>query len=90
MGWVVKIKDTVFKELKKLSNSDQKRVIDYIENRILKTQDPRQLGTPLGHINSRLWRYRVGKFRILCTIQDKELVVLVIGIGKRDTIYSSI
>jgi len=90
LTWIVKIKDTVFKELKKLSKPDRVRVIDYIENRILKTQDPRELGKPLSHINSRFWRYRVGKFRIICAIQDKEMSVLVVSIGKRDSIYVNV
>jgi mRNA interferase RelE/StbE len=34
-----------------------------------------------------LWRYRVGDYRILCQIQDHELVVLVVAVGHRRNVY---
>jgi len=30
-----------------------------------------------------LWRYRVGDYRIICDIQDKNLVIAAITIGHR-------
>ena len=33
------------------------------------------------------WRYRVGEYRIICQIQDKEVLVLVLEIGHRSNIY---
>jgi mRNA interferase RelE/StbE len=33
------------------------------------------------------WRYRVGDYRIICEIQDKKLIVLVLRIGHRREIY---
>ncbi len=34
-----------------------------------------------------LWRYRVGKYRIICNIVEKRLVILVLRIAKRDEVY---
>lgn len=34
-----------------------------------------------------LWRYRVRDYRIICQIEDRNLVVLVIDVGHRSTIY---
>ncbi len=34
-----------------------------------------------------LWRYRVGDYRIVCDIEDGELVVLVVDVAHRSRIY---
>jgi mRNA interferase RelE/StbE len=34
-----------------------------------------------------LWRYRVGDWRLVCRIEDKKLIVLVLTIGHRREIY---
>jgi mRNA interferase RelE/StbE len=49
--------------------------------------DPRSLGTPLRGQTADLWRYRVGPFRMICTIEDDRFVVLVIRIGHRREVY---
>jgi mRNA interferase RelE/StbE len=33
------------------------------------------------------WRYRVGDHRVICDIQDKKLIVLVVTIGDRKDVY---
>nr|CBI77786.1 conserved hypothetical protein [Bartonella rochalimae ATCC BAA-1498] len=47
----------------------------------------RAIGKPLRGQLSGLWRYRVGDYRILCDLYDKELVVLVLAVGHRKNIY---
>ena len=34
-----------------------------------------------------IWRVRVGDYRVLYEIRDRELVVLVVGIGHRREVY---
>jgi mRNA interferase RelE/StbE len=59
-----------------------------MENRVAKLDDPRSIGQPLqGPQFADLWRYRVGDYRIICEIQDKKIVVLVLGIGHRREVY---
>jgi mRNA interferase RelE/StbE len=33
------------------------------------------------------WRYRVGDVRVICDIQDEELLFLVIEVGHRREVY---
>jgi mRNA interferase RelE/StbE len=33
------------------------------------------------------WRYRIGDYRVLCDIQNKHVVVLVLTIGHRRQVY---
>ncbi|MBQ6773888.1 MAG: type II toxin-antitoxin system RelE/ParE family toxin [Synergistaceae bacterium] len=35
----------------------------------------------------RQWRYRVGDYRVICEIRDKVLVILVLEIGHRSSVY---
>ena len=87
MGWIAEYDAAVAKDLKKLDRQSQRLIIDYIENRILKAEHPRLFGKPLINDKSGLWRYRVDKYRIICSIEDKRLVVHIIKIGKRDKVY---
>ena len=48
--------------------------------------NPRLVGKPLTG-DSGFWRYRVGDHRILVSIEDDELLVLVVGIDHRRQVY---
>jgi mRNA interferase RelE/StbE len=36
-----------------------------------------------------LWRYRVGDYRIICRIKDKNITIVVIAIGHRRDVYET-
>ena len=36
------------------------------------------------------WRLRVGDFRVIYTVRDQELVILVVGIGHRKDVYRNL
>jgi mRNA interferase RelE/StbE len=58
-----------------------------MDKRVAKGHDPRHFGKPLRASKFGLWRYRVRDYRIICELQDKRLVVLVVAIGHRSTVY---
>ena len=74
------------KQLKKLDSSISKRILDYLEQLEL-LDDPRPRGKALTSNLAGLWRYRVGDYRIFCRIYDDKLVITVIEIAHRSTIY---
>ncbi len=88
MNWVYRFDERALKEIKKLDRAIQKSIITYLDERIAGRDDPRRLGKPLTGDLAGLWRYRVGSFRIICQIQDNELIVLVLAAGHRRNIYS--
>ena len=49
--------------------------------------NPRQWGKALTGTYTGLWRYRVGDYRLVCRLEDARLVVLVVKVAKRDTVY---
>jgi len=76
------------KDLKKISNPDQARILDFLEDRVQNLDDPRQLGkTLVGKRYKGLWRYRVGDYRIFARIKDNVLTITVIEISHRKNIY---
>ncbi|MCY4319585.1 MAG: type II toxin-antitoxin system RelE/ParE family toxin [Alphaproteobacteria bacterium] len=75
-------------QIKKLNPPDAARIRAYLRNRLSGLDHPRQTGTPLRGPNlGRYWRYRIGDYRILCELRDSELLVLVVEVGHRRSIY---
>ncbi len=76
------------KDLSKLEQQTAKRIVKFLHERIANIDNPRALGKALkGEELGKYWRYRVGDYRIICEIQDNQLVVLVITVGHRRDIY---
>lgn len=87
MAWTIKYDPRALKDLRKLDRPIQREILDYMDHRIAPAQEPRQFGKALRGSKFGLWRYRVRDYRIICEISERELVVLVVGIGHRSTIY---
>ena len=51
------------------------------------TEDPRSRGKGLTGNLAGFWRYRVGNYRIIASIEDDELLILAINIDHRSRIY---
>ena len=75
------------KELKKIDKKATSTIIDYL-NDIAQQEDPRSKGKALKGDKRQFWRYRVGDYRILCSIEDGELVILATHLGHRKNVYS--
>ena len=88
MAWTVEYADTALKQLKKLDRAIARSILDYMSDRVAQLEDPRALGKKLvGPKYGAYWRYRVADTRIICTIKDQQLVILVIEVGHRKNIY---
>lgn len=81
------VSEKVLKQLKKIDKPIAKLILIWLEKNVDNCENPRIHGKALkGNLNE-YWRYRVGDYRILCLINDNELVVLAISIGHRKDIY---
>jgi mRNA interferase RelE/StbE len=72
------------RQLKALAEPIQKRIVKRL--RTLK-ENPRPQGVKKLAGEENLYRIREGDYRIIYTIQDKELIVLVVKIGDRKGVY---
>ena len=75
------------KDLKKLDNSVSRVIYAWLKKNIDGCSDPRTHGKGLTANRSGQWRYRVGNYRIICKIEDDKVIVLVLTIGHRSTVY---
>lgn len=62
------------------------RVRDYL-NELCRLEDPRVRGKPLRGNESGLWRYRIGDYRVIASIEDDRLVIVAIKLGHRSQVY---
>ena len=85
--WIIEWERKALKDAKKLDKTARKRIVNYLEERVLVDGNPYKVGKPLKGNKSGLWRYRVGDYRILCQIEENRLVVLVVAVGHRKDIY---
>ena len=84
--WRIIFTQAAFKQLKKLDHQTQLDINHYLD-RLREADDPKGYGKPLVGKLTGLWRYRVGKYRIICELQGKQFIIEVIEIGRRDKVY---
>ena len=77
------------REFKKLDRYTQRIIKSWIEKNLVGCVDPRQHGKGLTANRSGQWRYRIGDYRLICEIQDNELVILALSVGHRREVYES-
>ena len=87
MPWKIEYAETAKKQLLKLDKLAARRIVDFMDERVALSEDPRGMGKALKGPLGDLWRYRVGDFRVICDIQDGVLTVLVLQVGNRRQIY---
>ena len=65
-----------------------RRILSFLFDRVAKLDDPRSIGESLkGSKLGAFWKYRVGDYRIVASIEDDALRVLVVRVGNRREVY---
>jgi mRNA interferase RelE/StbE len=83
----IKFAETASKQFYKLDAFTQKMIQKYINKNLNGTDNPRRFGKVLKGAFSGMWRYEVGKYRLVCDIQDGVFCILVIKVGHRREVY---
>jgi len=88
MAWTVELDHSVERELDKLDPQQAKRILRFLFERVSHLEDPRSIGEALkGSKFKSLWKYRVGDYRIISSIEDNVARILVVKIGDRREVY---
>ena len=87
MKYQVKFAESFNKDFKKLDHYTQTMIIAWVDKHIDGTSNPRSTGKALTNNLKGLWRYRIGDYRLICEIREKELIILALAIGHRREIY---
>lgn len=78
--------DSFLKKLRKMDRQISEQIIHYFDNEAI-LKDPKHFAEPLVSNKKGNWRFRIGDYRVICKIIDKELVILALDVGHRSKIY---
>jgi len=84
MAYSILLAPPAERQLKALAESTQRRIVTRLKA-LQRNPCPQGVKKLTGEDD--LYRMREGSFRIIYTIRDKELVVLVVKIGDRKEVY---
>jgi len=87
MAWKIEFDPPARRELEKLDKSVSDRILKFLHQRVAALDDPRKIGERLQGTLKQFWKYRVGNYRLVCSIKDDRLVVIVLRVGHRREIY---
>ena len=83
MRYSLKIKQSAFKELKRLGKKDRNRIVEAVDQ----LAEQPHAGKLLKGGFSGLRRIRIGSYRIIYEINEGEVLILVLRIAHRKEVY---
>ncbi len=88
MAWKIELSAEADRELSKLDPPQRKRIVQFLQERLVPLENPRSIGQALrGSRFGEFWKYRVGDYRLICKIEDDRLLILVLRVGHRKDVY---
>jgi mRNA interferase RelE/StbE len=88
MAWKIELTPQAVRNLDKLDPQIARRLLAFLHGRLAVLNDPRSLGEALkGSELGQFWKYRVGDYRIISSIEDSKLIIYVVRIGNRREVY---
>jgi mRNA interferase RelE/StbE len=86
--WQINVSETAEKQLAKLDRPVAQRIRSFLRERVAALDDPRSIGEALkGSELGEFWKYRVGDWRLICEIRDKQILITVLSLGNRREVY---
>lgn len=86
LAWTVEYDRDALSALKKLDKPVAAALVNYLDE-VAVLEDPRSRGKALTGNLAGLWRYRVGDYKIICDVQDDELIIVAVDLGHQSKIY---
>lgn len=82
MAWKVELSQEADHQLDKLDPQIARRILKFLHERVGQLENPRSIGEALhGPKFGEFWKYRVGDYRLICSIEDKLVLILVLRMG---------
>ena len=83
MAYRIEIRRQAIKDLARIERKDRQKIAAAIDEL---AQNPRPVGCKRLR-NREGWRIRIGEYRVLYSIKEERLLVLVVRIGHRREVY---
>ncbi|MHB1290701.1 MAG: type II toxin-antitoxin system RelE family toxin [Sulfuricella sp.] len=88
MACRIEVSETAEKQLGKLDRPVAQRIRSFLRDRVAVLDDPRSIGDALkGSELGEFWKYRVGDWRLICEIKDRQILITVLSLGNRREVY---
>ena len=88
MVWKIELDPAADRELGKIDPQIARRILTFLHKRVAPLENPRSIGEALkGSKLGDFWKYRVGDWRIIASIEDNAVRILVVRIGNRKDVY---
>ncbi|MEN9396671.1 MAG: hypothetical protein RLZ81_1201 [Pseudomonadota bacterium] len=88
MVWKVELSSQALKALGQLDAQVASRILTFLHDRVASLEDPRSIGETLkGSRLGEFWKYRIGDYRVISSIEDGALRILVVKVGNRREVY---
>ena len=82
--YAIEVSATAEKQLRKLDSTALGRIVKSIKEL---ASDPRPRGCRKLHGYEGVYRIRTGNFRMIYSIEDQKLLIIILKVGHRKTIY---
>ena len=83
MAWLIEFDESAVADLAKMDKPIAKRITKFMRERVAVLDDPRSIGEALkGSQLGDLWKYRVGDYRVIAKIEDREGVKNIATLGR--------
>ena len=88
MAWKIELSGLSQRNLKQLDRKVARRILVFLHGRLAPLDDPRSIGQALrGSSMRQFWKYCVGDWRIIASIEDRNIRILAVRIGNRREVY---
>ncbi len=88
MAWRIELSKLAQKNLDALDPQIARRILRFLNERVAPLENPRLIGEALkGQALGAFWKYRVGDYRIISSLEDEVTRVLVVRVGNRREVY---
>ncbi len=88
MEWSIEFDRRADRELRALDATVARRIAKFLFERVTHLEDPRSIGEALrGPELGMFWKYRVGDYRIIASIEDESIRILVVCVAHRREVY---
>ncbi|AEC01423.1 type II toxin-antitoxin system RelE family toxin [Parasphaerochaeta coccoides] len=83
----IELEDKAVKAMKSLDRQISYIIYRWIEKNLSGCENPRLHGKALTGNKKSFWRYRVGAYRLIATIDSKSMIIFISDVAHRREVY---
>ena len=75
------------KKMDKLDAPVRSRIARWIKENLVDCENPRLHGEALHNVLKDYWKYRIGGYRLIAKIEDDKVIIVIVNVDKRGSVY---